>query len=144
MITSVKWFKDAQDSGYEVELSEVYYNLGMFKRNISVSVTESSDAGMYKEYFDNLIKAKEVDNGELVNLQLNLAIASCISTYVYNLKSDDIPYNVISDEVSELQKYIKTYTPSISKAEESYNLLVQTVNTLPSKVESVYGVGGEQ
>lgn len=144
MITSVKWFKDAQDSGYEVELSEVYYNLGMFKRNISVSVTESSDAGMYKEYFDNLIKAKEVDNGELVNLQLNLAIASCISTYVYNLKSDDIPYDVISDEVSELQKYIKTYTPSISKAEESYNLLVQTVDTLPSKVKSVYGVGGEQ
>lgn len=144
MITSVKWFKDAKDAGYEPELSEVYYQLGMFKRNISVSVTESSDAGMYREYWDNLINAKEVDNGELVNLQLNLAISSCISTYAYNLKSDGVTYEEISSELDNLQSYVKSYTPSLEKAQSSYDSLVQTVNNLPSKVNSVYGVGGAE
>lgn len=142
MITSVKWFEDAKVSGYEPELAEVYYQLGTFKRNISVSVTESADAGMYKNYWDNLIKAKEVDNGELVNLQLNLAISSCISTYAYNLKVDGVTYEELTTEIESLQKYINTYTPSLEKAQTSYDSLVQTVSGLSDKVNSVYGVGG--
>lgn len=142
MITSVKWFEDAKVSGYEPELAEVYYQLGTFKRNISVSVTESADAGMYKDYWDNLIKAKEVDNGELVNLQLNLAISSCISTYAYNLKVDGVTYEELTTEIESLQKYINTYTPSLEKAQTSYDSLVQTVSGLSDKVNSVYGVGG--
>lgn len=142
MITSVKWFEGAKVSGYEPELAEVYYQLGTFKRNISVSVTESADAGMYKDYWDNLIKAKEVDNGELVNLQLNLAISSCISTYAYNLKVDGVTYEELTTEIESLQKYINTYTPSLEKAQTSYDSLVQTVSGLSDKVNSVYGVGG--
>lgn len=142
MITSVKWFEDAKVSGYEPELAEVYYQLGTFKRNISVSVTESADAGMYKNYWDNLIKAKEVDNGELVNLQLNLAISSCISTYAYNLKVDGVTYEELTTEIESLQKYINTYTPSLEKAQTSYDSLVQTVSGLSDKVNSVYDVGG--
>lgn len=142
MITSVKWFEDAKVSGYEPELAEVYYQLGTFKRNISVSVTESADAGMYKDYWGNLIKAKEVDNGELVNLQLNLAISSCISTYAYNLKVDGVTYEELTTEIESLQKYINTYTPSLEKAQTSYDSLVQTVSGLSDKVNSVYGVGG--
>ena len=64
-ILSVKWFKDALDSGYESELSEIYYNLGLFKRDISMSIAESSDEGMYKNYWDNLVKAKSGSMDEL-------------------------------------------------------------------------------
>lgn len=142
VLTSVKWFKDALDLGYETELSNVYYQLGTFKRSITSSVTESSDGGMYREYWGNLNKAKSIDNGELVNLQLNSATASCISTYAYNLKSDGVSYEEVTKEINSLKEYIKTYSPSIDKAKGTYNSLQKTVENLQSKVDTVYGAGG--
>lgn len=141
MITSTKWFSDALEEDYEPELSQVYYQLGSFKRNISASVTESSDAGMYSEYFNNLITAKKQDNGELVNLQLNLALANCISTYTYNLMTDGISYADIESQVTMLNEYIGSYVPTIEKAQKSFDSLTKTVSTLQEKVDSVYKGG---
>lgn len=141
MITSTKWFSDALEEDYEPELSQVYYQLGSFKRNISASVTESSDAGMYSEYFNNLITAKKQDNGELVNLQLNLALANCISTYTYNLMTDGISYADIESQVTMLNEYISSYVPTIEKAQKSFDSLTKTVSTLQEKVDSVYKGG---
>lgn len=141
MITSIKWFKDAVDDEYESNLAEVYYQLASFKKNITVSITESNDGGMYKEYWNNLIKAKEQDNGELVNLQLNLAIANCISTYSYNLMKDGISQEDVTKEINDLSKYVEQYTPSIDKATASYNLLKDTVGGLQEKVDRIYGEG---
>lgn len=141
MITSTKWFSDALEEDYEPELSQVYYQLGSFKRNISASVTESSDAGMYSEYFNNLITAKKQDNGELVNLQLNLALANCISTYTYNLMTDGISYADIESQVTMLNEYISSYVPTIEKAQKSFDFLTKTVSTLQEKVDSVYKGG---
>ena len=141
MIISTKWFSDAMEAGYEVELAQVYYQLGSFKRNISSSVTESSDAGMYSEYFNNLITAKKQDNGELVNLQLNLALANCISTYTYNLMTDGISYADVESQVTMLNEFVNSYVPTIEKAQKSFDSLSKTVSTLQSKVDSVYKGG---
>lgn len=138
-ITSVKWFKDAKDLGYKPELADVYYKLGSFKKGISSSVTEASDGGMYKEYWNNLVKAKGIDSGELINLQLNMAIASCISTYAYNLKLDGISKADVMKEVKDLENYVKNYNPSLEKAKETYSSLKQTLGSIEMKVNSVYG-----
>lgn len=137
-LTSVKWFQDAMNSGYEESLSNVYYQLGSFKRNIAVRITESEDGGMYREYWDNLQQAKSVDSGELVTLQLNQTIAGCISSYTFNLYRDGITYEEITNEVKDLKLYLKNYKPSIEKAQERYNNLEQMVQTLDEKIESVY------
>lgn len=141
MILSVKWFKDSMEAGYEEELSNVYYQLGSFKKNISASVMESNDNGMYSKYWNNLIMAKKQDNGELVNLQLNLSIANCISSYVYNLKVDGITYEDIVNQVKELQTFVNQYNPSIQKAEKSFENLKTTVNGLQEKVDRIYKGG---
>ena len=143
MILSVKWFRDSMEAGYEKDLSNVYYQLGSFKKNISASVMESNDSGMYSKYWNNLIIAKEQDNGELVNLQLNLSLANCISSYVYNLKTDGIPYNDVVNQIKELQTFINQYTPSIQKAEKSFENLKSTVGGLQEKVDRIYK-GGNQ
>lgn len=141
MIISTKWFKDAINDGYESELSSVYYQLGSFKKNISASITESSDAGMYSKYWNNLISAKSKDNGEMVNLQLNLSIANCISSYTYNLKTDGISYNDVTSQVNELKQFTEQYTPSIEKAMVSYDKLVTTLEGLQEKVDKIYKGG---
>lgn len=142
-ITSVRWFDDAISKGYETELSTVYYQLGSFKRNIASSITESSDAGLYKEYWNNLIRAKEVDNGELINLQLNVAIASCISTYSYNLYGDGVSYPEVKEQIDSLKDFIKVYTPNINKTKQLYSTLEKMVDSLEIKVQAVYK-GGDQ
>lgn len=141
MIVSNKWFKDALDLGYETNSSNVYYQLGSFKKNIAVSIIESEDVGMYKEYWGNLIEAKSEASGELVRLQLNVSIASCISTYCYNLKEDSVSYEEVCKQISQLETFISQYTPSIDKAEETFNSLKNTVLTLQEKVDSIYKEG---
>lgn len=141
VVTSVRWFSDAMDAGYEVDLAEVYYQLGSFTRNISSAVMESDDSGMYSKYWNNLITAKSLDNGELVNLQLNLAIANCISTYTYNLMTDGIPYQDVQAQITELNNFVDSYVPSIEKTQQLYDTLVQTLSTLQQKVDAVYEGG---
>ena len=143
ILTSIKWFSDAMEADYEPELSSVYYNLGKFKRDISASITESEDGGMYGDYFNNLLEAKKDDNGELVNLQLNLALAKCISTYAYNLSSDGITYKEVTEQIKDIKDFIKNYTPTLDRAKTSYNSLVDTAKNLSDKVDSIYK-GGEQ
>lgn len=141
MMTSTKWFSDAIEDGYETDLANVYYQLGAFKRNIATSITESEDRGMYAQYWNNLITAREQDTGELVSLQLNLSIASCISTYAYNLREDGISYSDICNQITVLNEFVNQYTPSIEKAQSSYEELVRALDGLQEKVNTIYGEG---
>lgn len=139
MVTSLKWFSDAMENGYETELSGVYYNLGSFVRNIATAITESSDAGMYATYWNNLILAKEEDTGDLVKLQLNLAIANCISSYAYNLRSDGVDYGKICQQIDELGNFLDQYTPTIERTQEIYDTLERIYPSLQDRVDAVYG-----
>lgn len=141
MVVSTKWFKDALDLNYKRNSSNVYYQLGSFKKNIAVSIIESEDVGMYKNYWNNLIEAKSEESGELVRLQLNVSIASCISSYCYNLKEDGIKYEDVAKQVSQLEVFVSQYNPSIEKAEETYRNLKATVPTLQEKVDMIYKEG---
>ena len=143
MIASVKWFKDAKDSGFEEELSDVYYKLGLFNRDILSSIAESDDSGMYSEYWGNLLKAKEVDTGELITLQINLCIARSIENYGYNLKSEGITEEEMSSQVASLSKFLTDYSPNSDVAKEKYNTLQTSVKGLSSKVSSLYSQGGD-
>ena len=98
---------------------------------------------MYGKYFNNLIEAKKSDNGELVNLQLNLALAKCISTYAYNLKTDGITLNEITDQVNDIKDFVKNYEPTLDRVKESYDSLIEITKTLSDKVNDIYK-GGEQ
>lgn len=144
VVTSIKWFSDAEEEGYEPDIARVYSSLGEFKKVISTSVIESNDGGMYREYWNNLIKAREFDNGELINLQLNLYIANCISSYTYNLMQDGVTYDEVREQLNIIGSYIESYSPSESikeKADKSFELLKNTYSVLGDKVKSVYKGG---
>lgn len=138
VVTSVKWFEDAMNAGYEKDLASVYYQLGMFSRDITASITESSDGGMYKEYWGNLLKARDFDNGDIVTLQLNMALASCIQSYSYNLKQDGVKEGEVKKVISELESFIGSYSPNAEKTEELYEALKGIIPELGKKVELTY------
>ena len=143
IITSVKWFADSRDAGYEPELSDVYYQLGMFNRNILSSIAESEDVGMYSDYWNNLLKIKETETGELITLQINLCIANCISNYGYNLKNDGITKEQMEQQLSDLSTFVNTYSPNSENATNLYNRLSNLLDSLTPKVESLFSQGGD-
>lgn len=141
-ILSIKWFEDAMKKNYNKKESETYYNLGMFKKNISKSIKEASDTGMYKNYWNNLLSIQDEGSSDIVTLQTNISIARCISVYCYNLKNDGISYKEVNKEVDYLNNFIKGYNvdkSSLGVIKELYNELQNILKELPTKVNIVYG-----
>lgn len=145
ILTSNKWFKDAITEGYEKEYATVYNQLGNFRKDIATSILESSDSGMYREYWDNLMKARELDTGEIVELQINNAIVDCISSYAYRLKEDGVPIDEIYYAIDDIDNYLRKAIPSIEKSQQLYNKLKVNVEGLHEKVDVAYNNdnGGE-
>lgn len=137
-ILSVKWFNDAVENEYEVQSAQVYYNLGLFKRDISMSIAESSDAGMYKAYWDNLIQARSKSQGELVDLQLNLALAECISSYGYRLNTDGIAKEEVLSTAQSISSYMESFNATSERSAELYKELETTMLDLNSKIDAAY------
>lgn len=138
---SIKWFEDAIDADFNKDEASVYYNLGMFKKDISKSVKEASDSGMYKEYWNNLLKIQDVNTSDVVTIQTNLLIAECIGTYVYNLKKDGVTYSEISNELVILNDFVENYQIDDSTLDSIKNLhqeLQDTLNGLEKRVSVVY------
>lgn len=130
MNLSTKWFKDAIDCNYETEESTIYYNLGSFKKNIAMSIVEAKDYGMYSDYWNGLMQAKNFKNGEIVEIQVNLAIIDAINSYSYRLKSDGVSADELNAEITRIGKYLEESSPSEGKATELFEELQNSYNSI--------------
>lgn len=142
---SIKWFEDAISSDFNKEEATVYYNLGVFNRDISKSVKEASDSGMYKKYWNNLLLIQNMDTSDIITIQTNISIAECISTYAYNLKKDGVSYEDISKEIGILNSFINSYkidSSTLDTIKSMYSELKSDLNGLESRVKVVYGLSG--
>lgn len=137
-VVSSRWFEESIDCGFMKDESTVYYDISTFKKNIAQAINESSDSGMYKEYWGNLINALSIDSGEIVELQLYNSIADCISTYSYRLREDGVAKEEILDMVSKIEKYLSASSPSSDKSKEMYENLSKKMIGLSEKVEAAY------
>ena len=143
-VVSNKWFQEAIDNNYKKDESKVYYDLSNFKKTVSMSIVEAEDLGIYKKYWEDLMSAKKINSGELVELQLYNYIADAISTYSYRLKVDGVSKDDLLSEIDNINSYIKSINPSSEKSEELYNNLKGKVSTLSEKVEIAYSRGGAE
>lgn len=138
-VLSTKWFEDAidEDAG-EGDLATVYYNIGMFDKTISSSIQESDDAGEYKKYWSNLIKAQNSENGEVIDLQIYNTIASCIDNYSYRLKTDGVSQKEVESEIQKIDTYLRNNKPSVGAPTELYDQLKKSSTELQDKVDLAY------
>lgn len=141
-VVSSRWFEESMNCDFMKEESKVYCDISNFKKDIAQAISESSDSGMYKDYWENLIKAKNIDSGEIVEFQLYNSIADCISIYSYRLKEDGVAKEDIDKEISNIQSFLKASNPSSEKSKELYSSLSQKMNGLSEKVNIAYEAGG--
>lgn len=142
-ILSIKWFEDAINANYNKDEATVYYNLGVFNKDISKSVTEANDSGMYIKYWQDLIKIQNSNTGDIVTIQTYISIAECISTYVYNLKKDGVSYEEINMELVMLNRFVNTYRvddTTLSSIKNLYTELKNLLNGLDERVKTIYDI----
>lgn len=141
---SSKWFKEAIDNDYNADDAKIYYDLSSFKKSILMAIAESDDAGMYKEYWGNLIKSKDIDSGEIIELHIYNSIADVIQSYSYRLYTDGVPKKDVEKEISNIKSYLKVSNPISAKSKELHKDLSKKVASLESVVDAAYsGRGGE-
>lgn len=117
-VVSTKWFKEAMNNDFNTKESKMFYEMGMFEKTVSMAKVESSDKGIYKDYWYNLLSAKELDNSEIVELQLLNSIADTIIGYRKDLNKDGVSDKDIKNEVSKIKAYIDKVSPSTDKGKE--------------------------
>lgn len=141
---SVSWFEQAKDFGVSEKnqhLLSIYLELGTFKKGILSSITDHSDSGMYKTYW-NALNDLSTEMGDDSQLQLTYlqSIFDVIDSYSGGLKSDGLSLDdlktVFDKSVSLLNAYNgKTDAQMKSKAE-----LQGRVETVRNKLNTTYGI----
>ncbi|MBO4477591.1 MAG: serine/threonine protein kinase [Lachnospiraceae bacterium] len=115
---SIEWFQDVIDyaaENYENRvMAEVYLNIGLFYRDITMNIREGSDKGSYLPLFSNLsdlINTVAVDENEseIVRLELLELGRAALHQYVPKFKVDGVTkeqilelYNVINETVTSI------------------------------------------
>lgn len=123
-----KWLYDSKDTN---ELANILFNLTEFNKNLKSAVLESSDSGLYEEYFKNLVRAMETDGGELLKLASESAFVDCVSFYSSKLKRDGVSKDKILVQLDKVKEDIKGINPETSSA-KGY------LENIKNKLESAY------
>jgi len=97
MKSSIQWFHDAAQYGdpesVDYRLATTYEQIGLFYKNITVSVNEASDKRMYIEYFNNLsslMSEMDEEQSEMLKLEVYKLCINSLETYAYKIASDGV------------------------------------------------------
>lgn len=153
--SSVEWFQDVIENasaGYKnLNMAKVYANIGTFYRDITTDITEASDKGKYKPFFDNINEllnsvATDEDESEIVRLELLELSRSAIQQYATKFKGDGISEKDITKMYELVEKTVTGITTTADKTEEKKNKTVSLLSDTKQAIETAYGTktGGNE
>lgn len=138
-VLSVKWFEDALAGDTEnSDEAATFYQMGTFQRDISSSIREGSDAGMYAEYWKSLNSIQNYASGEVVELQSRIMLAQAIDQYSYRLRSDGVPEAEVQAVADSLTEYANSTEVSPGLSEDLLAELQGLVENLNAKIDAGY------
>ena len=95
--SSIQWFHDANQYGTpgtnEYDMASTYEQIGVFHRDITISMYEASDTGMYIVYFNNLsnlLNGINDEQSEMLKLEVYSLCMNALETYAYKIASDGV------------------------------------------------------
>ena len=141
---SVSWFEQAKDFGVSEKnqrLLSIYLELGTFKKGILSSITDHSDSGMYKAYWNALGElSSEMGNDPQLQLTYLQSVFDVIDSYSGGLKSDGLTLDelkVVFDKAVDLLNSYNGKTDAQMKAKAELQSRVETVR---NKLNTTYGI----
>lgn len=142
---SIKWFEDVINVSEReftyYKMAEVYYQIGVFHRDIMLDMEEASDKGKYKPYFENLKRLLEEmgeQESDIVTLELNKLVLNSIENYGRKLKADGISKEELLECLETVIKSTKNIPADTEKTIEIKEYIQTRYKEAVKSVELVY------
>lgn len=141
---SVSWFEQAKDFGVSEKnqhLLSIYLELGTFKKGILSSITDHSDSGMYRTYW-NALNDLSTEMGDDSQLQLTYlqSVFDVIDSYSGGLKSDGLTLDELKVVFDKAVNLLNSYSGKTDAQMKAKTELQSRVETVRNKLNTTYGV----
>lgn len=141
---SVSWFEQAKDFGVSEKnqhLLSIYLELGTFKKGILSSITDHSDSGMYKTYWNALNDlSTEMGNDPQLQLTYLQSVFDVIDSYSGGLKSDGLTLDELKVVFDKAVDLLNSYSGKTDAQMKAKTELQSRVETVRNKLNTTYGV----
>lgn len=145
MKSSIQWFHDAyqySDSSDEYRnMAGTYEKIGQFYKNITVSINEASDSGMYKEFFDNLVilaDRTQEEPGEMIRLEVYKLCLNSIETYAYKFSGDGVDESSLNTLFESVKEMIDETNATSEKTITMKQEMIDRYGTIDDVLEKAY------
>ena len=145
--SAVEWFEDVLKTapeGYENRnMAKVYANIGTFYRDITTDVTEASDKGKYRPFFDNMTDllntvAVDENESEIVRLELLELSRSALQQYATKFKGDEISEAELMEMYDLIAKTADQITTTADRTEEKKKEIISLLDDTKKSIELAY------
>lgn len=141
---SVSWFEQAKDFGVSEKnqhLLSIYLELGTFKKGILSSITDHSDSGMYKTYWNALNDlSTEMGNDPQLQLTYLQSVFDVIDSYSGGLKSDGLSLDELKVVFDKAVDLLNSYSGKTDAQMKAKTELQSRVETVRNKLNTTYGI----
>lgn len=151
-IQSVTWFQEVLNNAPEdyanLGMANVYYNIGVFHRDIQPAIVEGSDAGMYLPFFENMttlidMVCEDESESEIVKLELLVMARDALKVYTTKFKSD----GVSEEDIMLLYNKVKSYASVSTTTDTTYDMKRDIEESLDDTLQAItiaYGTTKEE
>lgn len=141
---SVSWFEQAKDFGVSEKnqhLLSIYLELGTFKKGILSSITDHSDSGMYRTYWNALNDlSTEMGNDPQLQLTYLQSVFDVIDSYSGGLKSDGLTLDELKVVFDKAVDLLNSYSGKTDAQMKAKTELQSRVETVRNKLNTTYGI----
>lgn len=145
MKSSIQWFHDANRYGNPesdiYKLSNIYEHIGKFYKDITLSVNEASDQGMYSDYFNNLselLDSMSDEQSEMLRLEVYGLCANSLETYAYKFNSDGVEKEKAQQMLDTIMTETKEMVATSDITEKMREDILNRENAVKETLEKVY------
>ncbi len=150
--SATQWFEDAISYGNEskeyFQMATVYRDIGKFDQEITLSVEEASDKGMYLPYWNNIKELisliKNSDETEIVELELYRLVLSAIENYATKFKADGVEESDMRAVFDGVSSDLQDLSVTVDKTETIKETLMQRLSTTEKAIHNAYLVETEE
>lgn len=145
MKSSIKWFHDAVEHGNPdsetYRLSSTYEGIGTFYKEITVSVNEASDKGMYIVYFNNLqtlVNGMSGEQSEMLKLEVYRLGMNSLETYAVKIAGDGVSKENEMGLYDTILSQVENMTTTSDKTNEMKDKILERKANVKEAIEKAY------
>lgn len=146
--SSIEWFNEVlvntDDTFVNYGMAQVYWNIGVFYRDITMDITEASDAGKYIVLYENLeelLKSVAVNESEseIVRLELLALARGALQQYTTKFKNDGMDEKDLHSMLDLIEVNLETVLTTTDTTEDKKSEIVKHIEDTRKSIEHAYG-----